>query len=134
MISPSYKWFVLVVHVLGVSVWVGGQITLVSLVKTLRVNSEGILPLVARRFALIAWPAFGVMVVSGVLLLIDVDPTEHGTAYAATLAVKLALVFIAATAVLAHSMSGRRVIIAIGGAVGLLASLAALALGVLLAT
>lgn len=133
MISPSYQWLVLVAHILGVTVWVGGQITLASLVKTLRHNSEGILPLIARRFALTAWPAFGVMVVSGILLLIDIDPAEQGTAYAATLAVKLALVFVAATAVLAHSMSNRRIIIAIGGAVGLLASLAALALGVLLA-
>ena len=132
MITPTNEWLLLVIHVLGVSVWVGGQITLASLVKTIRANSDGILPLVARQFARISWPAFAIVVVSGVLLLLQVDPPEQGTSYSVTLAVKLALVCVAASAVVVHSASSRRITIALGGAIGLLASLLALALGLLL--
>ncbi|MBM3638854.1 MAG: hypothetical protein FJW98_05385 [Actinobacteria bacterium] len=134
MITPTIKWFFLVMHVVGVCVWVGGQITLATLVKTIRQNSEGLLPLVARQFARTSWTAMGVVIVSGIALVLQVSPTEQGTAYSITLAGKLILVFLAATAAIIHSTSKERLFIALGGAVGLLASLGALALGVLLST
>lgn len=133
MISPSLEWFTLVIHVVSVSVWVGGQITLLGLLKTIREHGEGLMPLVARRFGTVSWTAFGATVVTGVLLLLQVSPSEQGSAYSVTLAMKLLFVFIAATAAVIHSTSRQRLLIALGGAIGLLASLGALALGVLLA-
>jgi putative copper export protein len=132
MITPTYEWFLLVVHLLGVSVWVGGQITLLVIMKTIRDNSKGLLPLVARRFARASWSALGVTVATGVALVLRVNPTEQGTAYSITLALKLALVFLAVAAVIIHSTSKQRLLIALGGAIGLVASLGSLALGVLL--
>ncbi|MFM8870455.1 MAG: hypothetical protein ACKOFD_02620 [Actinomycetota bacterium] len=132
MIAPTFKWFLLVVHVLGVCVWVGGQITLVTLMKTIKQNSEGLLLLVARQFARASWTAMVVVLASGVGLVLQVSPTEQGTAYSITLAVKLALVALTVASAIIHSTSKQRLLIALGGAVGLLASLGALALGVLL--
>ena len=132
MITPTYKWFLLVIHVLGVSVWVGGQITLLTVMKTIRENSKDLLPLVARRFARASWIALGIVATTGIALVLQVSPTEQGTAYSITLAVKLALVFVAVIAVIIHSTSRQKLFIATGGAVGLLTSLGALALGVLL--
>jgi putative copper export protein len=132
MITPTLEWFLLVLHLLGVSVWVGGQITLLSIMRTIRDNSEGLLPLVARRFARTSWTALGVVVTTGVALVLQISPTEQGTAYSVTLALKLALVFVAVAAVIIHSTSKQRLLIALGGAIGLVASLGSLALGVLL--
>ena len=134
MIHPTYTWSLLVIHLVAVSVWIGGQITLVTLVKIIRDNSEGLVHLVARRFARVSWSAFGVVVSSGLLLVLQVNPADKGTEYSVTLAVKLILVFLAATAVIIHSTSKQRLFIALGGAIGLMASLGALALGVLLGT
>jgi putative copper export protein len=132
MITPTFEWFLLVFHLLGVSVWLGGQITLLSIMRTIRDNSEGLLPLVARRFARTSWTALGVVVTTGVALVLQISPTEQGTAYSVTLALKLALVFVAVAAVIIHSTSKQRLLIALGGAIGLVASLGSLALGVLL--
>jgi len=132
MITPTLEWFLLVLHLLGVSIWVGGQITLLSIMRTIKDNSEGLLPLVARRFARTSWTALGVVVATGVALVLQISPTEQGTAYSVTLALKLALVFVAVAAVIIHSTSKQRLLIALGGAIGLVASLGSLALGVLL--
>ena len=132
MITPTFEWFLLVSHLLGVSVWLGGQITLLSIMRTIKDNSEGLLPLVARRFARTSWTALGVVVTTGVALVLQISPTEQGTAYSVTLALKLALMFVAVAAVIIHSTSKQRLLIALGGAIGLVASLGSLALGVLL--
>jgi putative copper export protein len=132
MITPTFEWFLLVFHLLGVSVWLGGQITLLSIMRTIKDNSEGLLPLVARGFARTSWTALGVVVATGVALVLQISPTEQGTAYSVTLALKLALVFVAVAAVIIHSTSKQRLLIALGGAIGLVASLGSLALGVLL--
>ncbi|MEY4164757.1 MAG: hypothetical protein RL419_599, partial [Actinomycetota bacterium] len=75
MITPTLEWFLLVLHLLGVSVWVGGQITLLSIMRTIKDNSEGLLPLVARRFARTSWTALGVVVATGVALVLQISPT-----------------------------------------------------------
>ena len=45
----------------------------------------------ARRFNLIAWPAFGLLVVTGIWNITAVQPS-WGTAYTTTLMVKIAVV------------------------------------------
>jgi hypothetical protein len=62
-----------------------------------------------------------------------VSPSEQGTSYTITLFVKLLAVGIAAGASILHSAGRSKAALAIGGALGLLASLVALWLGVALA-
>lgn len=132
MITPTVDSLRLFLHVLAASVWVGGQIVLGGLVPQVRATNPEALQGIARAFGRIAWPAFGLAVVTGMWNLIAVDPGQHGSAYMVTFAVKISLVILAAIATLAHSSSRSKLVLALGGAVSLLASLAVMYLGVLL--
>jgi putative copper export protein len=133
MISPDIDSLRLYLHVLSISVWVGGQITLAGLVPTIRQHSPQTLPFVARAFARLAWPAFFLAVFTGMWSIFDLDPSQQGSAFTVTFAVKFLLIVAGAIATLAHSRSDKKVVIALGGAIGLLTSLIAMFLGILLA-
>ena len=68
------------VHVLAASVWVGGQIVLGALVPTLRRMGGDAPKQAAQAFNRVAWPAFGVAVVTGVWNLneIGIEDTSSG--------------------------------------------------------
>jgi putative copper export protein len=53
-------------HVLAATIWVGGQLTLAALVPPLRALGRELTTVAARAFNRVAWPAFGVLVVTGV--------------------------------------------------------------------
>lgn len=53
-------------HVLGVTVWIGGQIVVGALVPALRKSGEGATQKMAQRFNKVAWPAFAVIVFTGI--------------------------------------------------------------------
>jgi putative copper export protein len=122
----------LFLHVLAATIWVGGQITLAGLVPVLRRLAPEAPRLAARRFGVIAWSAYAVLVATGIWNVLAVRAQLHGH-YLATLEVKIAVVAgsgIAAWAHgAAHSARGR----AIWGALTLLGALGALFLGILLA-
>jgi len=56
----------LFLHVLAATVWVGGQITLAALVPALRSSGREVTSAAANAFAKVAWPAFGVLVLTGI--------------------------------------------------------------------
>jgi hypothetical protein len=89
---------------------------------------------VARAFARVAWPAFIVLVLTGAWNLAAVDIGDTSTAYQATVLVKIVLAIAAGGATAVHSIGQTKLAIALGGAIGLLASLAAMFLGLLLQT
>jgi putative copper export protein len=128
VISPTLDSFRVFLHVIAASVWVGGQIVLGGLVPQVRRTNPEALRTIARAFGRVAWPAL----LTGVWSLLAVDPSEQGSAYAVTLAVKLLLVGVAAAATVIHSLGRTKLALALGGAVGLMSSLAVMWLGVLL--
>lgn len=132
MITPTLSSLRLFLHVLAASVWVGGQIVLAGLVPQVRRSNPEALKGIANAFGRVAWPAFGLAVVTGIWNLMAVDPADHGSAYLVTLGIKMAAVGAAAIATLVHSNGRSRAALAVGGAVGLLASLAVAYFGVLL--
>lgn len=132
MIDPTIDSVRLFLHVVAASVWVGGQIVLGGLVPQVRRTHPDALKAIAGAFGRVAWPAFGLAVLTGMWNLFAVDPAAHGNAYLVTFGLKIALVVVAAVATLAHSRSSSRLGLALGGAVGLVSSLAVLYLGVLL--
>ena len=134
MISPTLESLRLFVHVLAASVWVGGQIVLAGLVPSVRRTNPEALRTIANAFGRVAWPAFAIAFLTGVWNLLAVDAAGSGSAYMVTLALKLALVGVAAAATVIHSMGKSRLALALGGAVGLLSSLAVMWLGVLLSS
>ena len=132
MISPTLDSFRVFLHVIAASVWVGGQIVLGGLVPQVRRTNPEALHTIARAFGRVAWPAFGVAYLTGVWSLLAVDPSEQGSTYAVTLAAKLLLVGVAAASSIIHSLGRTKLALALGGAVGLMSSLAVMWLGVLL--
>ncbi len=119
----------LFIHVTAATIWVGGQLTLAGLVPGLRKLSPDAPRAVARRFNQIAWPAFGVLVASGIWNVMAVSPAWD-SAYGKTLGVKIVVVAVSGTAAFLHSIARSRRGLAILGALSGLAALTALFLGV----
>ncbi len=133
MLSPTTATIRLTLHVLAATIWVGGQFTLVGLLPVLRAH-EGVAQQAARAFNRIAWPAFGVLVVTGMWNLVDVNVADAPTSYQITVFVKIVVAVTAGAAAAAHTAARSRRFVALGGALSGLASIAAVFLGVLLHT
>jgi putative copper export protein len=125
----------LFLHVLGATVWIGGQIVLAGVIPVLRQNaSPETVRAVARRFQFIAWPAYALLLATGVWNLFAVSIGDQDSEYLTTLLVKLLLVGVSGACAAAHVVVARRNP-AVGGALAGLALLSALGaafLGVLL--
>ena len=87
---------------------------------------------VARRFNVIAWGAFAVLVVTGIWNVASVHLSDQSDSYKATLAVKIVVVALSGASAFAHARTSNRMLIALGGALGGLTAVVALFLGVLL--
>jgi putative copper export protein len=132
MLPVSWDTIRLFLHVLAATVWVGGQITLAGLVPVLRRLGADIPRAAARRFNVIAWPAFGVLVITGIWNIAAVHSQVHGS-YETTLVVKLVVVVISGVTAALHARARSTAGLAVFGALTALSALAALFLGVLLA-
>lgn len=132
MLSITADHLRLFLHITAAAVWVGGQLTVVGLLPTLRGLGGDAPREVARRFSRVAWPAFAVLVVTGLWNLTEADLDARPTRYLVTLFVKLALVAASGLGAALHAMSRTRISLAVWGAVGLLSGLGALLLGVVL--
>lgn len=116
----------LFLHVLAATIWVGGQFTLGALVPALR-GFEGVTKVAARRFNMIAWPAFAVLVLTGVWNILADDiggPAQR------TLEVKLVFVLLSGVAAFLHTRATSKAGLAVWGALGAVGALAALFFGV----
>ena len=133
MISPTLDSLRTALHLLGVAVWVGGQIVLAGIVPAVRGVSRDATLLMARGFARLAWPSLLLVVFTGVWAFADIDPAERGSAYSTTFGIKMLLVAVTAGSAVVHSQGTSKAAKALGGALGLVSALAAAYLGVLMA-
>ena len=121
--------FRLSLHVLAATIWVGGQLVLAGLVPTLRAVGPDAPRLVARRFNLIAWPAFFVLFVTGIWNLMIEEDIRHPL-----FEIKFLMVIISGAGAAIHIVAkDSKAALAIGGAMASLGAVAALVLGVALA-
>ena len=119
-------------HILAATIWVGGQLTLAGLLPALRTIGHDAPRIVARRFNEIAWPAFAVLVGTGIWnVAAEWDEVEGS--YRTTLVVKLCVVFISGVTAALHVRARSRSTLAAFGALTGVSALGALFLGVLLA-
>jgi len=132
MLSPTWDTIRLSLHVIAAAVWVGGQFTLAGLVPTLRAENSELPKKIARRFNRLAWPAYGVLVLTGIWNLMKHDIASQSNAYNLTVFLKLAIVAVAGIAAFVHSNTRSKAVLAIGGALSGLASIAAVFVGILL--
>ncbi len=119
-------------HVLAATVWVGGQFVLVGLLPSLRRLGDDAPRTVARAYNRIAWPAFAVLAVTGIWNLLELPVGDFDTEWQVTLFVKILVVAVAGVSAAVHAGVGSRPLIAATGAIGGLASIAAVVLGIML--
>jgi putative copper export protein len=131
MLSVDADAIRLFLHVLAATVWVGGQVVLVSALPVLRRVSVEAVRAAATGYNRVAWPAFVVLIATGVWNV--VAEGDKGAAYQHTLTVKLCVVVLSGAAAFGHTRARdprtRGLLGAAAGATALLA----LFLGVLLA-
>jgi len=132
MLSVSWDTIRLFLHVLAATIWVGGQITLAALVPVLRRLGAEIPRAAARRFNQVAWPAFAVLVITGIWNIAAVHTQIKGS-YETTLVVKLIVVAISGVTAALHARARKPAWVAVFGALTGLSALAALFLGIMLA-
>jgi putative copper export protein len=121
----------LFLHVLAATIWVGGQLTLAALVPALRPLGGDVTRTAARQFRRVAWPAFAVLVATGVWNMAALTPDERSRT--GTLTVKLVAVVVSGVAAFAHERATSRRGLAVWGALAAVAALVALLYGVILA-
>ena len=131
MLSIDLGVIRLFLHVLAATVWVGGQLVLAALVPALGHAGPDAARGAARAFNRVAWPAFAVLVVTGVWNVLAVG--DGGPAYRTTLIVKLVLVAVSGVTAVLHARATSLVGLAVFGALTGLSALGALFFGVLLA-
>ena len=131
MLPVDLETLRLFLHVLAATVWVGGQLVLAALVPALRRAGSDVPRAAARAFNRIAWPAFGVLVATGIWNI--AAEGDRGPAYRTTLTVKLVVVAASGVTAFLHARATSRRGMAVFGALTGLTALAALLLGIVLA-
>jgi putative copper export protein len=120
----------LFLHVLAATVWVGGQVVLVSAVPLLRGVSLEAVRAAAAGYNRVAWPSFGVLLLPGLWNM--QAEADRGDDYQRTLAVKLVVVLLSGVAAFAHTRARDARSRGLLGALSGVTALLALFLGVLL--
>jgi putative copper export protein len=132
-LAPGVDGFRLILHLLAATIWVGGQFTVAGLLPTIRLLGDDAPKKVARAFARLLWPAYAVLVITGFWNISAVDAKHASSVWTAVLVTKIVVVLVAGIAVYLHQRSTSKAALAVWGAIGALASVAALCLGVFLA-
>jgi uncharacterized membrane protein len=95
--------YLLYIHVVAATVWVGGLIVMAALVPAVRevTDDHTVIRAIAQRFGVLSWTALGLLVITGTaMLLIGVDPST-------TMTIKIGLVFASAALAAWHMVSAR---------------------------
>jgi putative copper export protein len=121
----------LTLHVLAATIWVGGQLSLAALVPVLRRAAPDAPRLAARRFAVVAWSAYAVLVVTGTWGVL-VHWSDADAEFRTTLIVKLAVVATSGITAYVHQRARTPALLAIFGALSAVTAVAAVLFGVLL--
>ncbi len=132
MLAVSWDTVRLFLHVLGATVWVGGQLTLAALVPVLRALGTEVPRAAARRFNQVAWPAFALLVATGIWNIVA-DQAKITGSYRTTLVVKLVVVLISGVTAALHARARSAAGLAVFGALTGVSALAALFIGIMLA-
>jgi uncharacterized membrane protein len=132
MLSPSLDTFRIFLHVLAASIWVGGQIALAGIIPAVRRSHPDSTKTIARAFSKVAWPSFAVVFATGIWSLMAVDIDTADWSYSMTAIVHVTSAVAAGIAAAVHAIGQTKIALALGGALGLVFSVAAMFLGLLL--
>lgn len=124
--------FRIILHVLSVSVWLGGQIVMSAIIPMVRKTNPEALSAISRGFARVAWPFFGLAVFTGIWNLTAISSSSTTIGWQALLGIKMLLVLLAGGAALIHQNTKNPAVAAVSAVMTLGASLVALSIGVAL--
>jgi putative copper export protein len=133
VLAPALDTVRLTLHVLAATVWVGGQIVMAGLVGPVRAVGGDAPRVLARAFARLAWPAYVVLLATGIWNISAVHASSQDSAWKAVLMAKIVVVILAGVGVFLHQRATSKAQLALWGSVGGGASVAALVMGILLA-
>jgi len=119
-----------ILHILGVTVWLGGQIVMLGLLPTLRKLGGDVPKQVAAAFGRVSWPAFGLVVVTGIWNILAIDLGNVSTGYNMAFGIKMLLVVATGVAAFVHQNTDKASIRGMTGALGFVAAVAAFVLGI----
>lgn len=120
-------------HLIGVCVWLGGQIVMLGLLPALRRLGGDAPKQAAAAYGRVAWPAFGLLVATGIWNILAIDLGDVSTGYNAGFGIKMILVVITGGAAAVHQSTSRPAMRGATGALGFVATIGALVLGVAMA-
>ncbi len=120
------------IHVLSVTVWVGGQIVLAAIMPALRKSNRESTLVVARAYNNVAWPAFGIALLTGFWSMLDAYADEVTSAWSQLIGIKIFIVLLSGAAALAHQRTSNSLLKAVSAAIALLTALTALLMGAIL--
>ncbi len=132
MLAPAVTGIRLTLHVLAATIWVGGQLTVAGLLPTVRSLGGEAPRLVARALGRLLWPAYAVLLATGIWNVFAMGVRGHPQSWWVILWVKIGVVVLAGVSAALHSIAKSRAGLAVWGALAVASSLAALALGVFL--
>ncbi|MHB8190748.1 MAG: hypothetical protein ACYDHP_10095 [Ferrimicrobium sp.] len=133
MLASALTGIRLTVHVLAATIWVGGQLSLAGLVPTIRRVSPEATRAIATQFARISWPAYAVLILTGLWNVSTLSLGRQSVAWQVVLGVKIVVALFAGLAAYIHQRSKSRRALAIWGSISGISAIAALTLGVFLA-
>jgi len=122
----------IILHLLAVIVWLGGQIVMLGLLPVLRNAGADVPQQTARAWSRIGWPAFVVAVATGIWNMLAVDLGSVSTGYNAVFGIKILLVVITGLTAALHQSTDKPALKGLTGALGLIASVLAMGFGVLM--
>lgn len=132
-LAPALDIVRISLHVLAAAVWIGGQVVLAGLLPTVRGFGEGASTKIAQAFGRLSWPAFIVLIATGLWNVAALHNGGDNKTWAAVMGAKYAVVLAAGVAVFWHTKTKTAALRGATAGIGLLASLVAMVLGVALA-
>jgi putative copper export protein len=132
-LAPALDTIRLTLHVLAAAIWVGGQIVMAGLVGPARGLGGDAPRTLARAFARLAWPAYIVLLATGIWNISAVHASSASSTWKAVLMAKIVVVLLAGLGAFLHQRATSKAQLALWGSVGGTASVAALVMGILLA-
>jgi putative copper export protein len=121
-------------HLLGVAVWIGGQLVMAALVPLARSMGADAPRQLARRFGQVAWPFYALAVLTGVWNMFSLDFASLEVGYHMTLGLKMLLVAVSGVTAFLHQRTGSPTARAATASLAFVAGLAAMFAGVMLVT
>ena len=94
-LADSMTTIRLALHVFAATIWVGGQLVMMGLVPTERKLGGDTERILLRAFGRLAWPAFAVLLLTGVWNLATFQGQTMSAAWSAVLGIKLVVVLAA---------------------------------------